>query len=257
VVDVALASSVTITVLTEDSENWGQLVLKRFAKQIVKLINPQCQTQLIRFEPTPQAARTATMANKWRSRAQRDHMAIVSLRRFLATKLAQADSLVFFHFDADVTWARRDQCLTREQFAVLIKPQIRLLLQGRGRSLDDVALCMQRLIEIVPHYSIEAWTYQNNDALLRACRTHCGPQHPQHAALYETWATDPGCLDEIAMVKRQACVSNKKNLQLVESGFPWDRLMQVRKSFFAVVAQAQSRNPVVEAIRLVSDPPPN
>ena len=181
-----------------------------------------------------------------------DQRAIVALRKYLATRLGLPDSLVFFHFDGDVTWATRTASINREQFNRRVVQPVETLLAGIiGQS--AAAVRMRRLIEVVPFYSIETWTYQNTSVLVGICSRHCGAIASKHAKLYRSWASAPTLLDEVAKPKDVCCVANRCNLELVDNHFPWTRLSAAGKSFAAVVADAQQREEVASP---AGAPPP-
>lgn len=243
------ATPVTLTVLSEDRGPRGQEVVAHFAREVVRRIAPASDSRRIRHEPMPDGlVGTAVLANQWRSEEPRDNRIVVALRKYLATQLAQQASVVFFHFDADVVWGDYSRCVTRSQFARLIVEPVRLILIGKLGTSAAAGACMQRLVEVVPCYSIEAWTYQNQELLLELCRAHC---RGRHAPLYNRWAANPAELDEVVRPKRLACVSNKRNLVLMETQFPWARLLSVGKSFAALVESVGAREEILAALATI------
>ena len=207
---VATAPCVNVLVITEDSGEQAQPVLKAVLRAAILLVDPDCDTSRVAFEPPGNQAKLAARANAWKARphgggrgtagAHRDQAVMLS-RSIAEWLLRGSRHVVCQHFDADQTWSRRAQADTPNAHtrniaepvaAILADPAsvardpkaARAALQG-----DDLERARGRLIEIVPHYSIESWLYQN----LSVARNICAEigQPPDLVAQLEAWPSLP------------------------------------------------------------------
>lgn len=242
---MVIPDGISITILTEDSGRDGSMVVERFARRLIRYVCPAAETNRITVDPTERAiAKGAVGGNRWRSKAPGDRFAIVSMLKHLATKLAQSWSLVFFHYDADVVWGTVTP--TAAQFDTLVRARVRtILLDQFPEDVEAVDAWLTRLVEVVPHYSIEAWAYQNTTVLRRECARSHGSAHD---SVYAVWESDPALLDDVHQPKNASCAGSKFNLECLDTGFPWQRLVAANKSFVAIGARMKS---IPEVVRVV------
>lgn len=194
------------------------------------------------------------VANRWESQSPRDQPDIVALRKRLATLIAQERSLVFFHFDGDLSWSKRSGFQRRDRFKDGIVDKVRLILEGAGnlplRSKDQVDQCLARLMTVVPFYSIEAWVFHHREKMLEVCRRHCGAKHGQHAHSCGEWLNAPAQLEELEQIKERWCLRDGYNFHLVsDPSFPWAQLRRVGKSYSAFVNELGANS---EAVRVLA-----
>lgn len=251
---------VTITVVSEDGSPSGQSTVLKFIKRAAISVCATCQPQNLKCEPREAALQKQSISgNLWKSGEPRDHVKIVQLRQYLATRLGRASSLVFYHFDGDVPWNERERCENKTKFErAILDGVIQLLAKpphavGTARSKEQIDECISRLILVVPFYSIEAWLFQNTEQLIEHCKKRCSRScHLEHKKVLLTWATKPEILEELEKPKDEYCLKGTKNLELAETSFPWPKLESVGKSFSAFVKDLGSRPRVLEVLALTA-----
>jgi hypothetical protein len=201
-------------VLSEDSSAGAFDTVRMFVKHILLVLNPAARTNCIEFEPSDDPdARAAAHGNRWREGKGPHYTRLLAQ---IAGKLVEADGFVFFHFDGDTTWKDHDHCLTRTQFerdvASKIPDLIRMRLADTGRdprrrgrdALSSeqieqvVAAALPRLFQVVPHYSIESWCYQNTREAQDICERH---HRGAHKKTFGGWADARDQLDELEKPK--------------------------------------------------------
>jgi hypothetical protein len=156
----------------------------------------------------------------------------------LATELDEG-KVVVFHYDGDTPWTRRRESVTKQPFAAL---RVRLSqVSGKQSHLRPA-----RLLEMVPHYSIEAWVYQATAAAVELCETH---YHERDVALFRSWSVDRGLLDELEQPKSRTVLGSKHNAELARH-IPVPDIVRARKSLSEFLRQL---NEVPELSRLLRD----
>jgi hypothetical protein len=246
--------SVGVLVLTEDSAKDAHETIAKLATEMFRLLDKDVQRRHVSFAPASTEEAQAMRANLWRSGDKRDHHRQVTLRKAIASRVAEG-SFVLFHFDGDCPWAERESALTRKKFESLIRLQVRAMLElqvrgntavqqrrRRERQVDqrtepeiqaEVERLLGRLIALVPHYSIEAWLLQNVGEAERICKNEHGD--PRHLAAFEGIRDDRSALEELIKPKDSSCLGANYNLELASNGFPASEVDAVGKSFHAAV----------------------
>jgi hypothetical protein len=230
------------------------------------VVDPETETQHLEFEPAnDEHVRALSIANRWQSTAPADTARKVRLLRAIASKLSEPGGFVFYHFDGGTSWSERGEHKTRNKFRSIVEHGVRNILQmhleQQGQSEKEVREfvedAMARLISIVPHYSIEAWCFQN----VAAARDLCVKHHqgcPGQAA-FQNWEQDRGVLDEIEKPKEACCLHDKHNCELVGPGFPRDEAYRTGKSFAFAVGTMSRCNALTRALAMTHTypkPPP-
>ncbi|TKD12476.1 hypothetical protein [Polyangium fumosum] len=158
---------------------------------------------------------------------------------------------VIFHYDGDTTWARRAEAKTREQFDREIRNRVAQVLSGARRSPDEIAQKLGRIIECVPFYSIEAWTYQATAKAIALCREkHRGDDIPT----FEAWGADRTKLDEVHKPKEKTCLGGEHNEMLGKSVAVWD-VVQAGGSMMWFVWSLHACRDLEDALALPSSDP--
>lgn len=239
----------SILLLTEDSGAESFATFQRLVKELLKQVDEYVQTQpdKLAFEPMRnKEALQALHANVWKSDKPRDHGKRVELVRTLATQVLLENGWAFFHFDGDRAWKDRDSSENRAKFKELIWEKVRLLVRmtleeqekkagGKAApaAIDARATQrMERLKQLVPFYSIEAWLFQNTQEAIRLCHTHYSGRDVER---FQGWEQDRPALDEVLKPKEAVCLGAKHNLDLASNGFPARELRAAGKSFAAAV----------------------
>jgi len=90
--------------------------------------------------------------------------------RYLARKIAEPGGFVVFHYDGDERWSERAESPARAQFDREIRRRVEQVLSASRMPREVIARHLARLIECVPFYSLEAWTYQATARAIALCR---------------------------------------------------------------------------------------
>jgi hypothetical protein len=176
----------------------------------------------------------------WRSRSPRDEAAVRELIGRIGRHLAIDDrSFVLFHVDGDVAWSRAAMSSAHREWRETIVDRVTRYLTA-ARPAADAASAVRRLILVGPHYSMEAWLYQNANESTRLCRAHHGGKH---VTRLEAYVNDRASLDEIDQPKQHFCLRDEHNLELACNGYP----------MAAVVAAGASLAATLERLRACSD----
>jgi hypothetical protein len=242
-----------ILLLSEDGSKDARPTLEALVKKMLRLVDGQCRTNALRFEPPDEAVATIVGGNRWKSTNPRDHQKIVALVRTLATKLAeQPPGFVMFHVDGDCRWSERDRSRTPTQFRQSIAARVRDLLSDKHRdwTSSEIDYCMKRLLLLVPFYSIEAWTYQNTRRARELCHKHHGGRD---ADRFEAWERDRASLDEVEKPKEQTCLASKHNRDLAERAFPHVEAHDAGRSFRTAVDALRACQDLRDALRATYD----
>jgi hypothetical protein len=233
-------------VLTEDSAEDAEPVVVALVKSVLKYVDSRTGTHRLRFEPGNELARKAMRANLWKSTNPKDRAAKVNLRQSIATKLLEGvlPGFVIFHFDGDRSWAQRATSENVSKFETEIALPVLQILQASGRSADEVAIAMEKLVRFTPFYSVEAWLLLNI-AVARQC---CAGHSPRAAQCqFETWEADRGVLDELMQTKEHVCFGASRNRVLAESAFPVIAAISPGKSL-AMVADRLAHTSALVAV---------
>lgn len=208
----------TVLVLSEDSGVDGRAAVRNVVERlVVSWADGKKVLEVDDASPSPAAA----YANLWRSRARKDYPESVRFLRRLATELG-AGKVVIFHYDGDTSWEGRATALTKHQFAELRVRLSQLLPEPSAQ---------RCLLEMVPHYSIEAWAYQATDAALQLC---ADLYEGRDAGLFRGWGENRAVLDEIERPKDQTALHAKHNADLTRR-IPAAEVVLVGKSLAAFV----------------------
>ncbi len=148
----------------------------------------------------------------------------MDLVRTIATKLAEeTPGFVLFHYDGDRIWSQRTTSENTQKFEGLIISAVRQLLSSRQKESR-----LDRLLPIVPFYSIEAWAYQNTQEAKRICQ-----EHKLDSGVLDAWESDRTLLDELEMPKNHPVgLGALHNLRLLQSGYPSSEVFDAERSLF-------------------------
>lgn len=267
-----------ILLLSEDASKDARPTLEALVKKMMRLVDEQCRTDRLRFEPPEEAVAAVARANRWKSTAPADRQKTVALCRNLATQLAEQPlGFVLFHIDGDRCWSEREQSENTAKFDELIRARVREVLvyekqarrdsRPRGRrgaggrdalvheeqpwSDAEIDRCMERLVVLVPFYSIEAWTYQNTQRARALCREHHGGRDVE---CFDAWERDRTALDEVEQPKRETCLADRHNRDLAESAFPHEQVHAAGTSFRAAVEALRACQDLRDALRATHAP---
>jgi len=185
---------VRLLVLTEDSAKSASRVVELLFKRLVTATIPGANISQLDPRPISPELTRIMRANNWRS-AQKEHRQdIVRLCNAIKVFIADPSSFVVFHHDADLPWRNRHNRGLREQFQKCVFNTVKMMMEQDRRTPAFVQEALSRVIHLVPHYSIEAWLYQNIDEARKL-----GATEPQ----LNDWQQDRGLLDELEKTPEQ------------------------------------------------------
>ena len=223
-----VAPKVVVVCLSEDRDKDVEVVKLLVRAIIIRVIDPNTQTQHVHFEPYNSLYRPSVIANAWESTSPRDQQRITELNRYLATLLKMGGSfrVIVHHLDADCPWDVKSTCPRLILWRKVVWQAVANL-AGVGHA--------ARLVPLVPHPEIEGWLYLNRTVLEREAARE-GREAP----------TPPdGGWDGIPDVKG------------VKDRYPWPRdshNISLAQSFPAVRAKEQSPS-LAAAIAMLSEIP--
>jgi hypothetical protein len=246
-------AKIEILLITEDSHPNAYEVFRNLSIEMLLLLQPGVPRyrlkQALQFAPLkgeakPPSALVASKGTNWRSRDSKMYRSQQMLREQMTTMLLKARAFVFFHVDGDKEWKNRDDSI-REQFE---KHHLRAVYAGIDHhrkthpATPDSAELTQKIILIIPYYSIESWLYQNTNIALSKCKTDKGRK------LIKDWQADPALADEFPKPKENCCLRDEHTLELASSAFPAQRVHDVKKSFHAAVEAMRACAPLADAL---------
>jgi hypothetical protein len=243
-----------VLLLSEDGSEDARPTLIALAKKMMQLVDGQCQTNALRFDPPDDATVATARGNLWKSTNPKDEQKIRALRRMLATRLVEEPSgFVLFHIDGDRPWSEHALSENRAKFDAIIVDKVREVLVHKQPGWTSVELdrCMSRLIVLIPFYSIEAWVYQNTTRGRALCSRHHGERHLQQ---FDDWERDRAAIDEIVKPKKVGCLKSKFNRDLAESTFPHQAAYDARTSFHDTVEALAACDDLRDALRATWQP---
>lgn len=243
-----------ILLLSEDGSEHARPTLEALVKKMLRLVDAQCRTNELRFEPPDEASVAIVRGNLWKSTNRKDEIKIRALRRMLATRLAEnPPGFVLFHIDGDCRWSERALSENRAKFDKMIADKVREVLEHEQPAWtnDELDRCMARLIVLVPFYSIEAWVYQNIKRARKLCGDHHGGRHSQQ---FDDWERDRAAIDEIVKPKEEACLKSNHNRDLAENAFPHEDAYKAGASFRGTVEALAACDDLRGALRATWQP---
>jgi hypothetical protein len=231
----AAPKPIAVLLLTEDSAKDAPQVLEKLVRAALKLVVARPGPAEILFTPPPEQAAWWMHGNLWRSEGNLPKAQVGQRNRHLrdltqsiATHLLLRERLgvVCFHYDGDAAWSGRPTSPTTLQFARIIRTRVRDLLtnpasgqaslHGRqpvpGLRGTELGAACDRLVEVVPYYSIEAWLYQNLDEADRIAATP-----PESISLQEqlaSWRADRHQIERVLQIKKNCGLHDRHNLAL-------------------------------------------
>jgi hypothetical protein len=116
-----------------------------------------------------------------------------------------------------------------------------------------VANAVPRLFPIVPHYSVEAWCYQNTERARAICASASGGK--AWCEQCDDWETNRALLDEIEKVKEKCRLRSDHNAVLASDQFPRPDVVAAGTSF-AVAVQECRREPLMSTLAMTYAYPP-
>lgn len=210
----------SIALLSEDRSEHTRMGLQAILEKLLRRFEDDGFTPRVEIVPADPKLRPILIANRWRSTQPRDEAEKRELWKYLARKIAEPGGFVVFHYDGDTPWSERAESPARAQFDREIRRRVEQALVASPRvPREAVAGYLGRIIECVPFYSVEAWTYQ---ATARATAL-CGEKYRGvDAQKFEAWGRDRTLLDDLPKPKKQSCLEDAHNADLGKHVPVWD-----------------------------------
>lgn len=218
-----------VLVLTEDGSAHASATIEQLVKKLFRYLDPQCQTQKIRFEPGNKGAREILSANQFKSPRHRHRQL---LYRYIATQLMLDDRFIVHHVDADRRWSERVTNASENVAAVQRDLLTHVCLVLRQHSADiKLEPLMTRFISLVPYWELEASLYQNTERALHLGRHASGCRC---AELLTAWRADRSLLDDVVHPSDQLCLG-KRHIDALLTGYPTADVVAASTSLAAAV----------------------
>lgn len=209
----------SIALLSEDRSEQTWHGLKAIVQKLLRRFEDDGFTPRIEVLPAEPSVRPVLIANRWRSTKPRDQAEKRELWAYIARKIAEPGGFVIFHYDGDERWSKRTETQALAQFSREVRTRVEQVLATKGRSREEIARRMERLIECVPFYSIEAWTYQATERAIAMCRqNHRGADVEK----FEAWGGDRTMLDDVYQPKKATCLHDAHNAELGKHVAVWE-----------------------------------
>lgn len=209
----------SIALLSEDSSEQTWRGLKEIVQKLLRRFEDDGYTPRVELLPADPKYRPILVANRWRSTKVRDEADKRELWKYLARKISEPGGFVIFHYDGDTTWSKRAQSPSRAQFEREVRTRVEQVLAGSKLARQEIARRMARLIECVPFYSVEAWTYQATARAVSLCREkHRGADVDK----FERWGADRAALDDVMKPKEATCLRDAHNEDLAKHVAIWE-----------------------------------
>ena len=209
----------SIALLSEDRSEATWRGLKAMVERLLRRFEDDGFTPRLKIVPADPSVRPILIANRWRSAKPRDQADKRELWKYLARVVSEPGSVVIFHYDGDTRWSERNKSTAGAQFDREVRVRVQQVLSGARLSSEEIARRMGRLIECVPFYSIEAWTYQATAHALGLCREH---YRGADVAKFEGWGADRRRLDEVSQPKDETCLGGAHNEALGKHVPVWE-----------------------------------
>ena len=145
----------------------------------------------------------------------------------IATRLGRGQRVVF-HYDGDAPWSDRRKLRAAQFERAWVMPCVALSAKAAG--IDTT-----HLVQMVPHWSIEAWLFRAVAKARELCEgSYSHNDRHSSLALLAQWAANPSLLDDHAKPKDCLCLSNKHN-EVLAAEVDLHQLDAAKTSFTAFV----------------------
>lgn len=233
----------SILISTEDGGKRATSVVESIVRKILGFLDPNFRSNRFQFVPSTDIA---ARSNAWKCCTTGGYNEKIKFYRALATQVAQSGphGFVVVHIDADTVWAKRAKSQNWQRFTNDLLIGVRQQLQAPG-TIQNIDALMARVIPMIPHYSIEAWLYQNSKVAADACLKR---NNLEHARQVNAWKANRGALDEVYKPKETLCIGSRLNESLAQGGFPTSEVYNAGKSFSLIVDRFREANGLIGAM---------
>ena len=217
----------SIALLSEDGSEPTWRGLKTLLEKLLHRFEDDGFTPRVEVLPSDSNLRPVLVANRWRNKTGQYEADKRDLWRYLARKISEPGGFVVFHYDGDSGWTKRGASGGSAQFDREVRTRVAQVLGASRIPPDEIARRLRRLVECVPFYSIESWTYQATARAVALC-------HEKHrgadAHKFEAWGADRTKLDDVPKPKEETCLRAEHNEELARHVPVWE-VAQAGRSF--------------------------
>lgn len=240
-----------VVVFAEDSAWWARDVLRALLVEMVRgLWRPPGSLdgalEFVADEEIGVEVHRLSVGCAWKDKRTKATSFVRSL-----TDLLRAGCIVVVHFDADCLWSERhkqdENGDTRAKF--------RRLIFNRLKESPPAPDWRERLLLFVPHDELEAWLFQNTEAVRVVLRA-AGRLNPGVEALLSDWAKDRAALDRTKSPKDQLrspqghiLVETLCLVPLAEAGFPTAEVRALGTSYAYAMAGVRRCQALRQAVQ--------
>ena len=229
---------VNVVVFAEDHADWWRDVLRSLLTGMLCGLKarPVDVAQALVFVPDediPDSVHQLSVGRAWKNPRDQSLTFTRWVKRFL-----ERGWVVVVHFDGDCLWSERrqhDKAINMAQFQ-------REVLDRLEKNPPDAPDWRERLLLFVPHDELEAWLFQNTEAV-RAVLRAAGRLNSGADALLSDWAKDRAALDRTKSPKDQLKSPNGQILvetlclvPLAEMDFPTAEVRALGSSYAQAMA---------------------
>lgn len=179
-------------------------------------------------------------SNQWKNKKPTSNFD--SLCKLIADIYLNEDEFIFWHIDADITWQDGFNINSSSNiidFQNIILKKVANYLSAKGTTLDFEIL-YNKLILIVPFYSIESWLYENYQIIEH---TH----KAEFQVLQNLKHTHGDTFDMIHQIKNTPSVQDKVNLEL-SNNFPSSKIYRIGMSYAHFLDKLKQNESIKNAI---------
>lgn len=209
----------SIALLSEDRSETTWRGLKVILEKLLRRFEDDGFSARVEVLPSDPSVRPVLIANRWRNTTGVYESEKRELSRYIARKISEPGGFVVFHYDGDTIWSKRARSQGLAQFERELRTRVEQWLASFRLPSDEIARRMRRLVECVPFYSIEAWTYQATDRAMAICREK---YRGLDVEKFESWGADRTRLDEVMKPKTETCLRDEHNEDLARHLAPAD-----------------------------------
>lgn len=245
-----MVNGFSILILTEDSGERSFDTLKALIEKMLFLVDAAHVPTRVKYLPATSAARAGMRFNCWKSQNPRDHGKRVDLARAIATALSREDHVVIVHVDGDRPYSQSDYGNNADNLHDFRKLVETVVIQHLG----SARKLIERMVIVVPFYSIEAWLYQNFDEIQRICKESPNSRTTHDLELISSWQQDRTLLDEVHAPKETLSLKDKYNHRLATARFPAKATYDVGKSYANAINALRGCQHLIELLLRIRRP---
>jgi len=225
--------------ITEDRSKHAVEVVQSIARATLLLVNEDADLRRreLSWAKLEETMWPAASPSAWATRGRQQEALRDLVNRVAEEVVAERPTFVVWHFDGDARWSSGERA-NEERFRAVIETRVRRVVVQRGYGEGS----LERLLTMVPYYSIESWLYRN----VRKLRQQ-GLTEGDRQTVADWMAAGPGALDDVVQVKSEQSVRDRRNLHLAK-GWPSVKVKDDSPSYRRTVRLWQANEQLREAL---------